>query len=122
MEQEITLESLYQRSVKLEETLTLILNLLTKEERKKKEQQDERDEVSALPPIPTDLAARLLQITSRHLLRKRRQYKLPWEWRGRTVFYHIVPLIKAIQRLNLPWNEEILEEIKKSNRRIPAVR
>ena len=32
----ITLETLYQRTVTLEETLTLILELLTKEERKKK--------------------------------------------------------------------------------------
>lgn len=33
MEQQITLETLYQRTVILEETLSLILNLLTKEER-----------------------------------------------------------------------------------------
>lgn len=37
MEQQITLETLYQRTVTLEETLSLILSLLTKEERKKKE-------------------------------------------------------------------------------------
>ena len=49
MEQQITLETLYQRTVTLEETLSLILNLLTKEERKKKEAKDEKDEIISIP-------------------------------------------------------------------------
>lgn len=47
----ITLETLYQRTVTLEETLTLILELLTKEERKKKELKNECDEISSIPPM-----------------------------------------------------------------------
>lgn len=60
MEQQITLEMLYQRTVTLEETLSLILALLTKEDRKKKEAKEEKDELSSIPPIPNAMAARLL--------------------------------------------------------------
>lgn len=122
MEQTITLELLYQRTVTLEETLGLILDLLTKEDRKKKEQRDEREEISSIAPIPNSLAARLLKMSTRQLQRVRRQYRLTWEERGREVYYHLVPILKAITRLNLKWSEAVLEEIKKSNRKIPTVR
>lgn len=92
---------LYQRTVTLEETLTLILNLLTKEDRKKKESKEEKDELSSIPPIPNAMAARLLHMSTRQLQRVRRRYQLKWEERGREVFYHLVPLLKAISRLNL---------------------
>lgn len=122
MEQTITLELLYQRTVTLEETLGLILDLLTKEDRKKKEQRDEREEISSIAPIPNSLAARLLKMSTRQLQRVRRQYRLTWEERGREVYYHLVPILKAITRLNLKWSEAVLEEIKKSNRKIPTLR
>lgn len=122
MEQTITLELLYKRTVTLEETLGLILDLLTKEDRKKKEQRDEREEISSIAPIPNSLAARLLKMSTRQLQRVRRQYRLTWEERGREVYYHLVPILKAITRLNLKWSEAVLEEIKKSNRKIPTVR
>lgn len=122
MEQTITLELLYQRTITLEETLGLILDLLTKEDRKKKEHRDEREEITSIAPIPNSLAARLLKISTRQLQRVRRQYRLTWEERGREVYYHLVPILKAITRLNLKWSEAVLEEIKKSNRKIPTVR
>ena len=118
----ITLETLYQRTVTLEETLTLILELLTKEERKKKELKSECDEISSIPPIPNSIAARLLKMSTRQLQRVRRQYRLTWEERGREVYYHLAPILKAIARLQLKWSEAVLEEIKKSNRKIPTVR
>jgi hypothetical protein len=122
MEQTITLELLYKRTVTLEETLGLILDLLTKEDRKKKEQRDEREEISSIAPIPNSLAARLLKMSTRQLQRVRRQYRLTWEERGREVYYHLVPILKAITRLNLKWSETVLEEIKKANRKIPTLR
>lgn len=122
MEQTITLELLYQRTITLEETLGLILDLLTKEDRKKKEQRDEREEITSIAPIPNSLAARLLKMSTRQLQRVRRQYRLTWEERGREVYYHLMPILKAITRLNLKWSEAVLEEIKKSNRKIPTVR
>lgn len=122
MEQTITLELLYKRTVTLEETLGLILDLLTKEDRKKKEQRDEREEISSIAPIPNSLAARLLKMSTRQLQRVRRQYRLTWEERGREVYYHLVPILKAITRLNLKWSEAVLEEIKKANRKIPTMR
>lgn len=122
MEQTITLEMLYQRTVTLEETLGLILDLLTKEERKKKEMRDTADEITSIAPIPNYTAARLLKMSTRQLQRVRRKYKLTWEERGRQVFYHLVPIIKAIGRLQLQWSEAVLEEIKKSNKRIPNIR
>ncbi len=122
MEQTITLELLYKRTVTLEETLGLILDLLTKEDRKKKEQRDEREEISSIAPIPNSLAARLLKMSTRQLQRVRRQYRLTWEERGREVYYHLVPILKAITRLNLKWSEAVLEEIKKANRKIPTLR
>ncbi len=85
----ITLETLYQRTVTLEETLTLILELLTKEERKKKELKSECDEISSIPPIPNSIAARLLKMSTRQLQRVRRKYRLTWEERGREVYYHL---------------------------------
>lgn len=122
MEQNITLEMLYQRTVTLEETLGLILDLLTKEDRKKKEMRDTADEITSIAPIPNYTAARLLKMSTRQLQRVRRKYKLTWEERGRQVFYHLVPIIKAIGRLQLNWSEAVLEEIKKSNRKIPSIR
>lgn len=122
MEQNITLELVYQRQVSLEQTLNLILELLKTEEKKKKEMQEAAEDISAIPPIPNSLAAKLLKITTRQLQRKRREYKLTWIERGREVFYHIVPIIKAIHRLQLKWNESVLEDIKKSNHRIPKVK
>lgn len=122
MEQNITLELVYQRQVSLEQTLNLILELLKTEEKKKKEMQEAAEDISAIPPIPNSLAANLLKITTRQLQRKRREYKLTWIERGREVFYHIVPIIKAIHRLHLKWNESVLEDIKKSNHRIPKVK
>lgn len=113
---------LYQRTVTLEETLGLILDLLTKEERKKKEMRDTADEITSIAPIPNYTAARLLKISTRQLQRVRRKYKLTWEERGRQVYYHLVPIIKAIGRLQLNWSEAVLEEIKKSNRKIPSIR
>lgn len=121
MEQTITLEMLYQRTVTLEETLTLILNLLTKEDRKKKELKEEKDELSSIPPIPNAMAARLLHMSTRQLQRVRRRYQLKWEERGREVFYHLVPLLKAISRLNLKWSETVLEEIKRRYKKVPAL-
>lgn len=122
MENNITLEMLYQRTVTLEETLGLILDLLTKEDRKKKEMRDTADEITSIAPIPNYTAARLLKMSTRQLQRVRRKYKLTWEERGRQVFYHLVPIIKAIGRLQLNWSEAVLEEIKKSNRKIPSIR
>lgn len=122
MEQTITLEMLYQRTVTLEETLGLILDLLTKEDRKKKEMRDTADEITSIAPIPNYTAARLLKMSTRQLQRVRRKYKLTWEERGRQVFYHLVPIIKAIGRLQLNWSEAVLEEIKKSNKKIPNIR
>ncbi|ROT16634.1 hypothetical protein [Paramuribaculum intestinale] len=122
MEQNITLELVYQRQVSLEQTLNLILELLKTEEKKKKEMQEAAEDISAIPPIPNSLAAKLLKITTRQLQRKRREYKLTWIERGREVYYHIVPIIKAIHRLQLKWNESVLEDIKKSNHRIPRVK
>lgn len=122
MEQTITLELLYQRTITLEETLGLILDLLTKEDRKKKEQRDEREEITSIAPIPNSLAARLLKMSTRQLQRVRRQYRLTWEERGREVYYHLMPILKAITRLNLKWSEAVLEEIKKANRKIPTMR
>ena len=122
MEQTITLEMLYQRTVTLEETLGLILDLLTKEDRKKKEMRDTADEITSIAPIPNYTAARLLKMSTRQLQRVRRKYKLTWEERGRQVYYHLVPIIKAIGRLQLNWSEAVLEEIKKSNRKIPNIR
>lgn len=121
MEQTITLEMLYQRTVTLEETLTLILNLLTKEDRKKKETKEEKDELSSIPPIPNAMAARLLHMSTRQLQRVRRRYQLKWEERGREVFYHLVPLLKAISRLNLKWSETVLEEIKRRYKKVPVL-
>ena len=60
---------LYQRTVTLEETLSLILALLTKEDRKKKEAKEEKDELSSIPPIPNAMAARLLHMSPRQLQR-----------------------------------------------------
>lgn len=122
MEQTITLEMLYQRTVTLEETLGLILDLLTKEDRKKKEMRDTADEITSIAPIPNYTAARLLKMSTRQLQRVRRKYKLTWEERGRQVYYHLVPIIKAIGRLQLNWSEAVLEEIKKSNKKIPNIR
>lgn len=122
MEQNITLELVYQRQVSLEQTLNLILELLKTEEKKKKEMQEAAEDISAIPPIPNSLAAKLLKITTRQLQHKRREYKLTWIERGREVYYHIVPIIKAIHRLQLKWNESVLEDIKKSNHRIPRVK
>lgn len=122
MEQNITLELVYQRQVSLEQTLNLILELLKTEEKKKNEMQEAAEDISAIPPIPNSLAAKLLKITTRQLQRKRREYKLTWIERGREVYYHIVPIIKAIHRLQLKWNESVLEDIKKSNHRIPKVK
>lgn len=122
MEQNITLELVYQRQVSLEQTLNLILELLKTEDKKKKEMQEAAEDISAIPPIPNSLAAKLLKITTRQLQRKRREYKLTWIERGREVYYHIVPIIKAIHRLQLKWNESVLEDIKKSNHRIPRVK
>lgn len=122
MEQTITLEMLYQRTVTVEETLGLILDLLTKEDKKKKELRDTADEITSIAPIPNYTAARLLKMSTCQLQRVRRKYKLTWEERGRQVFYHLVPIIKAISRLQLKWSEAVLEEIKKSNRKIPNIR
>lgn len=122
MEQTITLEMLYQRTVTLEETLGLILDLLTKEDRKKKEMRETADEITSIAPIPNYTAARLLKMSTRQLQRVRRKYKLTWEERGRQVYYHLVPIIKAIGRLQLNWSEAVLEEIKKSNKKIPNIR
>ena len=121
MEQQITLEMLYQRTVTLEETLSLILSLLTKEERKKKEARDEKDEITSIPPIPNAMAARLLNMSTRQLQRVRRRYQLTWIERGREVFYNLAPLLKAIRRLNLKWSEATLEEIRKKYKKVPAV-
>lgn len=121
MEQQITLETLYQRTVTLEETLSLILNLLTKEERKKKEARDEKDEITSIPPIPNAMAARLLNMSTRQLQRVRRRYQLTWIERGREVFYNLAPLLKAIRRLNLKWSEATLEEIRKKYKKVPTV-
>lgn len=113
---------LYQRSVTMEETLALILNLLTKEDRKKKEMREECEDISSIPPIQNYMAAKLLRMSPRQLQRVRRKYKLTWEERGREVFYHLVPIIKAISRLQLKWSEAVLDEIKKSHKKIPTVR
>ena len=121
MEQQITLEMLYQRTVTLEETLSLILALLTKEDRKKKEAKEDKDELSSIPPIPNAMAARLLHMSTRHLQRMRRRYQLTWIERGREVFYHLPPLLKAIRRLNLKWSEAVLEEIKNRYKKVPAL-
>lgn len=121
MEQQITLETLYQRTVTLEETLSLILSLLTKEERKKKEAKDEKDEITSIPPIPNAMAARLLNMSTRQLQRVRRRYQLTWIERGREVFYNLAPLLKAIRRLNLKWSEATLEEIRKKYKKVPSV-
>lgn len=121
MEQTITLELLYQRSVTIEETLMLVLELLTKEEKKKKDLKEEKDEISSIPPIPNSMAAKLLRMSTRQLQRVRRSYKLTWEERGREVYYHLVPILKAISRLQLKWSEAVLEEIKKSNKKVPRV-
>lgn len=121
MEQTITLELLYQRSVTIEETLMLVLELLTKDEKKKNDTKVEKDEITSIPPIPNFVAARLLQMSTRQLQRVRRRYKLTWEERGREVYYHLVPILRAISRLQLKWNEAVLEDIKKSNKRVPRV-
>ncbi len=121
MEQQITLEMLYQRTVTLEETLSLILDILTKEERKKKEAKEKEVDLSSIPPIPNAIAARLLQMSTRQLQRVRRRYQLKWEERGREVFYHLAPLLKAISRLNLKWNEAMLEEIKRRYKKVPSL-
>ena len=121
MEQQITLETLYQRTVTLEETLSLILSLLTKEERKKKEAKDEKDEITSIPPNPNVMAARLLNMSTRQLQRVRRRYQLTWIERGREVFYNLAPLLKAIRRLNLKWSEATLEEISKKYKKVPSV-
>lgn len=102
--------------------MALILELLKAEEKKKKEMQEAAEDISAIPPIPNSLAAKLLRISTRQLQRKRREYKLTWIERGREVLYHLVPIIKAIHRLQLRWNENVLEEIKKSNHKIPKVK
>ena len=96
-------------------------NLLTKEDRKKKESKEEKDELSSIPPIPNAMAARLLHMSTRQLQRVRRRYQLKWEERGREVFYHLVPLLKAISRLNLKWSETVLEEIKRRYKKVPAL-
>lgn len=121
MEQQITLEMLYQRTVTLEETLSLILALLTKEDRKKKEAKEDKDEISSIPPIPNAMAARLLHMSTRQLQRVRRRYQLTWIERGREVFYHLLPLLKAIRRLNLKWSEAVLEEIRSRYKKVPAL-
>lgn len=121
MEQTITLEMLYKRTVTLEETLMLILELLTKEEKKKKDMKEEKDDLTSIPPIPNSIAAKLLRMSTRQLQRVRRTYKLTWEERGREVYYHLVPILKAISRLQLRWSEPVLEEIKKSHKRVPKV-
>lgn len=121
MEQTITLELLYQRSVTIEETLMLVLELLTKEDKKKKDMREEKDEITSIPPIPNSVAAKLLRMSTRQLQRVRRRYKLTWEERGREVYYHLVPILKAISRLQLKWSEAVLEEIKKSNKKVPKV-
>lgn len=112
---------LYQRTVTLEETLSLILDILTKEERKKKEAKAEEVDLSSIPPIPNAIAARLLQMSTRQLQRVRRRYQLKWEERGREVFYYLAPLLKAISRLNLKWNEAMLEEIKRRYKKVPSI-
>lgn len=121
MEQTITLEYLYQRTVSMEETLQLILGILTKEEKKKQSEKEDKDELTGIPPIPNSLAAKLLRMSTRQLQRVRRRYKLTWIERGREVYYHIVPIVRAITNLQLKWNEAVLEEIKKSNRKFPRL-
>ena len=103
---------LYQRTVTLEETLSLILAILTKEE---------KDELSSIPPIPNAMAARLLHMSTRQLQRVRRRYQLTWIERGREVFYHLAPIIKAISRLQLKWSEAVLEEIRNKYKKVPAL-
>lgn len=121
MEQTITLEYLYQRTVSMEETLQLILGILMKEEKKKQSEKEDKEELTGIPPIPNSLAAKLLRMSTRQLQRVRRRYKLTWIERGREVYYHIVPIVKAITNLQLKWNEAVLEEIKKSNRKFPRL-
>jgi len=112
---------LYQRTVTLEETLSLILAILTKEERKKKEAKEEKDELSSIPPIPNAMAARLLHMSTIQLQRVRRRYHLTWMERCREVFYHLAPIIKAISRLQLKWSEAVLEEIRNKYKKVPAL-
>lgn len=49
MEQTITLEYLYQRTVSMEETLQLILGILTKEEKKKTERKGRQGRTHRYP-------------------------------------------------------------------------
>lgn len=73
------------------------------------------------PFLPNAMAARLLNMSTRQLQRVRRRYQLTWIERGREVFYHLQPLLKAIRRLNLKWSEATLDEIRKKYKRVPAV-
>lgn len=122
MEQNITLEAIQKRLDLIEEKQTFIVKLLTKKEREEQKQQEEKDNLSAIPPIPNAKAAQLLKICTRQLQRKRRDWKLVWEERGREVYYHVAPLIKAIKKNHLRWSEEMLEQIIKSNKRLPDLR
>ncbi len=83
---------LYQRTVTLEETLSLILAIPHKGGTKKKEAKEEKDELSSIPPIPNAMAARLLHMSTRQLQRVRRRYQLTWIERGRRYSIILPPL------------------------------
>lgn len=126
MENNITLETLFERMAAIDQKLSMAIDLLT--EKKKAEKKAAEDAIKAdnaalasIRRIPNALAARLLRMSTRQLQRVRRQYKFTWEAQGRDVFYHLPPILRAISKFNLNWSEAALEEIKKLNKKIPVL-
>ncbi|MDE6499001.1 MAG: hypothetical protein K2L21_10120 [Muribaculaceae bacterium] len=119
MKQQITLETLLRKIDGLRELLTKALDLLSKEKTARREERDEQEALRKMPPISNADTARLLLISTRQLQRVRRKYRLTWEARGRSVYYHIAPVIKAIRAFNLPWNDSVLRSLISNYRRLP---
>ncbi len=122
MEQQITLETLHQRIDSLQELLMNVLDLLSKEKKKQSKENEERDDMMSMPPISNYDAAQLLLMSTRQLQRVRRKYKLIWEERGREVYYHLTPIIKAIRNFNLHWNQSVLEKLMSNYKKLPEIR
>lgn len=119
MDQQITLETIDRKIDSLQTLLIKLFDLLYGEKKRQSQEKEDKDSLVSMPPISNTDAARLLLISTRQLQRVRRKYRLIWESRGRCVYYHISPIIKAIRAFNLQWSQSVLDSLIANHKRLP---
>lgn len=118
---EITLDMIFKELKMLGGRLDLFHELLKEKVSEERKEVEEAELIKEIGTIPKSMAAALLGVSERHILRYKDRYNLPTVRIGREMHYYLVPIVRAIQKFKLPWSQKVYQTILDSKKMLPIL-